>query len=80
MGQSRATHSLAPSLAAEDGHLPPQPVRISELDHIATIDAGLSVYDYYSEEHLYSLSPAVDNDLNKFEPAWRPDGDGNDDD
>jgi hypothetical protein len=41
--------------------------------------AGLSVYDYYSEEHFYAPFPAVGSEVNDSEPAWRPDGDVNDD-
>jgi hypothetical protein len=64
----------------EGGHRPPQPVSISELDYnIAEMGAGLSVYDYYSEEHFYAPFPAVGSEVNVSEPAWRPDGDVNDD-
>jgi hypothetical protein len=40
------------------------------------MDAGLSVYDNFSQEYMYSLFPAVGSDNDASQPAWQFGADG----
>jgi hypothetical protein len=58
----------------------PQLDGVSEFDYdVAAMDSGLSIYDNFSWEYMYSLLPAATTYNNASEPAWQFSADGVDD-